>query len=409
MRRLLTFLVAATPALAADLTTLEGKKLTGEVVAVDGNDLTFKSAGGEEKFLVTTIGDVTFGNVVKTPDLNRKHVTVELVDGSLFRCSEIVVKGKMLEMRLLGAAPRTLTAVMRDGDAGAVYAVNREAGNAKLEQDFRAIVRDRSRFDIWVTKVGEAAAERLESVPGTFGEGDEKTIKFLISAKGSAEQSILMTRVAGFILRHKPGAAPPPAVCKVIDTDGNEMVASAVGRKAGGFAITLVSGMKLDLADTQVAKLDFAAGSIKYLSDLDPSTVDESGTDPEHYQRDKNLDKQPIRIALDPAKGPDTFPKGLTLKARTALTYDLNGAYKTFRAVVGVDADQQNTADSSVKVTVDNGSAVIWSGVIKRGQKAVDLNLNVTDVAKLKIVVESEGTATDLGNQVSFGNARVVK
>ena len=63
-------------------------------------------------------------------------------------------------------------------------------------------------------------------------------------------------------------------------------------------------------------------------SDLDPVGLEESGTDPEHYQRDKNLDKRPIQIFVDPAAGKtETFPKGLTLKAKTIITYELKGQY----------------------------------------------------------------------------------
>src|SRR5262249_42939874 len=196
------------------------------------------------------------------------------------------------------------------------------------------------------------------------------------------------------------------AICKVIDSDGNELVAAAVGRTAKGYSITTVSGVKVDLDQAQVSKFDFAAGSVKYLSDLDPVGLEESGTDPEHYQRDKNLDKRPIQIFMDPAAGKvETFPKGLTLKARTMITYELKGQYKTFRAVLGVDADKENEAGSQVKVTVDDAAAGVnlFKGTVKRGDKPVDLNLNVANVDRLKITVESDGTVTDLGNQVSLG------
>jgi hypothetical protein len=105
----------------------------------------------------------------------------------------------------------------------------------------------------------------------------------------------------------------------------------------------------MDLDAKQVSKFDFAAGSVKYLSDLDPVGLDESGTDPEHYQRDKNLDKRPIQLVVEPAAGKvESFPKGLTLKAKTIITYELKGQYKTFRAIAGVDADRENEAPSQV-------------------------------------------------------------
>jgi hypothetical protein len=419
MSRICLLLVAglvASPVFAADLTTLDGRKLTGDIVSVVGNDLTFKTATGEEKFLVTTIGSITTGTNPKAIEGGKKHTVVELVDGSIFRCESVSVKGKMLEMKLLGMSPRTLSVLIRDAEGGTVFSINREAGDLKLEQDFRAILgRRRKAYDVWIRKekvVDTAGKEidRLDESAGTFGEGSEdaSTIKFTI--EGGKETDLRTGQVFGMILNQKPKAAPP-ALCKVIDSDGNELIAQAVVRLPKGYTVTLVTGVKIDLADNQVSKFDFAAGSVKYLSDLDPAAVDESGTDPEHYQRDKNLDKQPIRIIADPASGksPDLFVKGLTIKAKTVLTYELKGAYKTFRAIAGVDADPTNTSESQVKITIDDGMAVLWSGVIKKGEKAKDLNLSVQNVDKLKITVESDGTVTDLGNQVSLANARVLK
>src|SRR5262249_5795286 len=179
-----------------------------------------------------------------------------------------------------------------------------------------------------------------------------------------------------------------------------------------GYTVTTVAGVKVELDAKDVSKFDFAAGSVKYLSDLDPVGLEESGTDPEHYQKDKNLDKRPIQLFSDPASGKtETYPKGLTLKAKTIITYELKGQYKTFRAIAGVDADKENEATSQVKITIDDAGAAVnlFKGTVKKGDKPLDLNLNVTNVDRLKITVESDGTMFDIGNQVSLGNARVLK
>ena len=106
---------------------------------------------------------------------------------------------------------------------------------------------------------------------------------------------------------------------------------------------------------------------------------------------------------VNPATGKSqVYPKGITLKAKTIITYDLKSQYKSFRAVAGVDADPDNLAASQVKITIDDGTQVLWKGSIKKGEKPMDLNLSVQNVDRLKITVESDGTVTDLGNQVSW-------
>jgi hypothetical protein len=421
-RTLIVLVVLAPTAAAADLATLDGKKLTGEVVAINGNELTFKPASGaEEKFLVTAIQAVTLGPAPKSMETGKKYTTVELTDGSFFRCTDIEINGDQVELKLLAVGatgpeaknPRTLTIPMRP----ALYAVNREAGDLKLEQDFRNLLRTRSRFDLFVFKKKGTndqgkEVELLDAAGGTFGNGDSAggTILF----KGESEENaspLRMTRVAGMIFRQKLDAVPP-AVCKVIDTDGNELVAASIGRTPKGYAITTVSGVKIELDANRVSKLDFAAGSVKYLSDLDPAGLEESGTDPEHYQRDKTLDKQAIYLVTDPKTGAkELIPKGLTLKAKTMITYELKGQYKTFRALAGVAFDPENFAPSQVKLTIDDAGAGVnlFKGVVKKGDKPLELNLNVTNVDRLKIVVESDGTLTDLGNQLTLAGARVLK
>ena len=80
-RTLLALVAFAPAAAAADLTTLDGKKLTGEIVGISGNELTFKSPAGEEKFLVTTVNSVVVGPAPRGLETGKKYTTVELIDG----------------------------------------------------------------------------------------------------------------------------------------------------------------------------------------------------------------------------------------------------------------------------------------------------------------------------------------
>ena len=177
--------------------------------------------------------------------------------------------------------------------------------------------------------------------------------------------------------------------------------------------MTTVAGAKVELERPQVSKFDFAAGSIKYLSDLDPVGLEESGTDPEHYQRDKNLDKRPIQLVVDPAAGRvGDVPQGADAQGQDDHQLRAEGAVqgRSGRSS-GWTPTRRTRPASQVKVTIDDAGAGVnlLKGAIKKGDKPLDLNLNVTNVDRLKITVESDGTVTDLGNQVSFGNARVLK
>lgn len=412
LRWLTCFFLMTSIASAAELSTLDGRKFTGEIVSISPTEITFKTNNKDEILPITTINNVVLNPAAKPVPAGTRYIAIELVDGTTFRCANFAVNGKAVELTLLGAdlKPGTTKTV----PLTSMFSMLRDAGDLKLEQDFRFLMRDRGKFDAWITKTkvrndDGMESDRLDSVRGTFGEGDSKSesIKFTLEATGK-DVTVKMTRIAGMIFNQIPTGAVSPAICKVDDTDGNSYVAKAVTRTETGYTVETVSNLKVELAENAISKFDFAAGSVKYLSDLEPLALEESGTDPEHYQKDRNLDRNPIRLVVDAATGKtDQYAKGLTLHAKTVITYELKGQYKVFKAIAGTDASVETA--SSIKLTIDDGTQVLYKGLIKKGDKPVDLNLNVQNVDRLKITIESDGSVLDLGNQLSLGNARVLK
>ena len=190
-------------------------------------------------------------------------------------------------------------------------------------------------------------------------------------------------------------------------------MAQAVTRADKGFAITTVSGREVRPGRRPRSP---SSTSPPGRSSSSPTSSRSPWRNPEPirstYQRDKNLDKRPIQLMTDPAIGKkETFPKGLTLHAKTMITYELKGQYKVVPGDGRRGRGPGNGPPSHVKITIDDAAAGanLFKGSIKKGDKPVDLNLNVQNVDRLRITVESEGTVTDLGNQVSLANARVLK
>jgi hypothetical protein len=390
---------------AGELTTLDGKKLTGDILAINGEELTFKTPTGQEKFLVTTVNNVTVGPAPKSPAPGLKFATVELTDGSVLRCETFTVDGKDVELKLL--AGRTLRVPLTT-----LFTALKDAGNAKIEQDFRTIVKGRGKFDLFVfRRKDDTGKDFLDAFSGTFGDGDKANESIKFTQEGKADPTdVKMTRIEGMVFNQIIAVKVAPTLCRVIDTDGNTYAAQAVTRTTKGYTVKTVTGVAVDLEENVVSKFDFAAGSVKYLSDLEPASVLEEGSDPHPYQKDRNLDRQPIELVLDPATGKrEKYAKGLTIHAKTTLTYNVAGQYKTFAAIAGVDADKENVADSKVKLTIDDGTKVLWTGVIKKGDKPVELNLSIQNVDQIRIIVESDGPGLDLGNHVSLANVRVLK
>ena len=108
--------------------------------------------------------------------------------------------------------------------------------------------------------------------------------------------------------------------------------------------MTTPSGAKIEYTTALVVKMDYSHLKKDYLSDLTPSTVEQrfrlvaEERTVEQYRDwrcrgDKNLDDRPLELNNVP------YEKGLALHSHTELVYDLNGDYREFHAVVGIDRE----------------------------------------------------------------------
>src|SRR5262249_34457704 len=155
---------------------------------------------------------------------------------------------------------------------------------------------------------------------------------------------------AGLVFNQPPQPRVPPTLCKVNDVFGNSLVAQAVEVTGGGVRVKTVSGVDVNYPSAQaVAALDYGQGNVAYLSDLEPVVAApgrEAGDPRLTLLRDRNQANEPIK--LDNV----VYPKGLWVYPDTGLTFTLNGEYREFKAVVGLDEALTN-ATSAAKVTIE--------------------------------------------------------
>ena len=113
------------------------------------------------------------------------------------------------------------------------------------------------------------------------------------------------------------------------------------------------------------------------------------------------------------------FVKGLNLPAPTNLLYKLNGDFKEFSCVIGVDDTVAGNSHVEVAIEGDNGRK-LWSakvsrkGVAVEGRKPEDMKktatvrLNIKDLQELRIKVRSVGLL-EYGNHVDLADVKINK
>jgi hypothetical protein len=390
----------AAVAAADELTTTGGKKLTGSLVAVDAGGVTFRAEAAEVKVPAKDILLIDFGHKAHAPAKDAKYTEVELTDGSVIRCSKFLIKGKKFYPELL-PGPANVKPPAFDLPLGSVFHVLRGAEDPKNRAAWKSMLLSRGKRDLYVIR----QAAGLNFVQGTLIEGNEAGDEVIFEQVGGAKEPLRLSRAtAGLVFNQPPQPRVPPTLCKVNDVFGNALVAQAVEVTGGGVRVKTVSGVDVNYPSAQaVAALDYGQGNVAYLSDLEPvvAAPDRDAGDPRFtLLRDRNQANEPIK--LDNV----VYPKGLWVYPDTGLTFTLNGEYREFKTVVGLDEALTN-ATSAAKVTIEADNQVLFSETLKRTDKPKVLTLDVKAAKQLKVSVEADTPYN--GGQVVFADAKVQK
>ncbi len=194
----------------------------------------------------------------------------------------------------------------------------------------------------WPAKVGEEAASDLLVVRKKdavdFDEGvivsvDENHVNFKLDGE---PVSVPRAKIDGLIFFHKYGQERPAGNCVVETADGWRLNAKSVTLSHKQFRIELPKGGFVYVPQDAITRLDFSAGKINYLSDMEPESVrwtpyleigKASDAIKRYYapKRDEGREHQPLSI------DGKTYAKGMALCSRTALEYRLPSGAKNYK------------------------------------------------------------------------------
>src|SRR5262245_24778923 len=101
---LLALLLIASPAWADEIKTLDNKSVTGTLEKISDTEVTIKSGGNSVATPLSKILELTLRPGKAAPEPFTKYTEVQLLDGSLLRCSKIAFTAKDLELTLTSGA-----------------------------------------------------------------------------------------------------------------------------------------------------------------------------------------------------------------------------------------------------------------------------------------------------------------
>src|SRR5262245_16377121 len=158
LRYVLFVSLISTSALAADVQTLSGKKVSCDVVGLDKQTLVLKSADGEIRHPVADILLVGL-NPGDQPPAGSFH-DLELTDGSVLHCTKLEFKPQSLDVT---AAPDIALSVPYT----MIATLCKDAHDPKNKFEFQQFAGKRGRYDM----VAIRSEDKLNALEGTLGGG----------------------------------------------------------------------------------------------------------------------------------------------------------------------------------------------------------------------------------------------
>jgi hypothetical protein len=370
-----------------ELTTLLGGQHTGQLAALAGERATLKA--GDKTI------DVPLAEVLEVRNLRAKAATVpdarrpelSLTDGSRISWQSVVVDERQfhVDSPQLGkfALPVTAVSSVRFAPLDpAVAEAWKELAGRSLTQDMLVIRK----------------ANVLDHLDGIVGAIDDVGIHFVLDGK---EHQLKRDKVFGVVYARRNADVGKP-VCEFTSVAGDFLKAQHLEWSDGRFKLGLLGGARVEAGPEQFLSLDYSLGKVRYLSQLEPREVkytpffDHVWT----YYRDRPRDGGALRL------GNKEYARGLWIHSRTRLKYRLNGEYRRFQAVMGID--QAVAPLGNVHVVLSGDGKTLHESDVRGADEPRRLDLDVTGVRELEIFVDF-GTDLDIADHLDLADAKVIK
>ena len=399
---LTTVLVAATPSVEAR--TLDGKTAQGELVKLTTDSLVLRNGKSEQTI---SAADLMAVDVQPAPAAVKTKATVwiELVDGSRLSAISYTVGD--------GTASATLT----EGGAVAIptrdlRAVRLKSQTPDLAKQFQAIVDGDAKADRIVIRRG---TDRIASLEGVLRNATAEHVEFELDGE---TVPVRRAKVEGLVYYHRDGRKLSPTTCVVTDASGQRVAATQITLLNNVLQIVTPTGFKLTRPLALVTRLDFAAGKLKFLSDMKPERTQWTPyfgpARPQLARLNRPREDQstaggPLTLRMRDPDNPATvatFAKGVSMRSRTLLVYRLPGPFRSFRAIAGIDPRIRRRGN--VRLVIHGDEKQLFEATLTSGGEPVPIRLDLRGVARLKILVDF-GENQDVGDHVNLCDARIIK
>ena len=387
----------AVSASEVQVSTLDGATIAGKIQQITSDQIVVKTPRGEEPLPLATVLSVS---TQKSPIANPAAVAptawIELVDGSKLAVSSFAASGA------------TATAADESGEQfdlpTSTIARVRFSSPDDPKSAWPAEAISQVAGDLLVARTKEG----VDFLEGVLGAVTPDTVEFKFQGESL---HVKRAKVDGLVYFHKAADKLPAAKCVVEGGHGWRLMAKSVALSEGQLQIATAGGPTFIRPWDSITRLDFSAGKVVYLSDLEPESVrwtdyyDLGSAAPAVAQfyaprRDEGREHSPIRV------GGKIYAKGLALTSRTSIDYRLPAGLKTLKAIAGIDDGVRQ--NGSVRLEISADRKTLFEGTISGKEPPAELDLDIAGAKRLSILVDY-GDNASAGDYLNLGDARMLK
>ena len=393
-------LLQTAPPLDVSVEALSGPPRAGALVELDDQHIVIEADGKRETIDLRDLLALTINNRLPATS-PATSVWIELIDGSRLEGTSYTVANRVASIRM---GDRTISVETRS-----IISVRFHPPSPELDRQWREIRSGGGRGDVVVLRRSKTSLDQLE---GVFHDVSEEAVEFEYDEQRIA---VKRSKLEGIVYFHSVARDLPAALCEVLETNGSTWHAKSLQLAGELLRVTTTGGISCDIPVTQLARCDFSAGNVTYLSDLEYELAEctpfIATRLPEKrmlqlYEPRRDASFEGSGLWLGEGNDIRQYEKGLSIHSRSLLVFRLQEAYRKLTADVGIDSRLRGRGN--VVLVIKGDDKELFRRSIAGKDPPLPLDLNIEGVRRLEILVDF-GETLDVADHLNLCNARIVK